>query len=62
MTLLHISVERNDEDLARMALAAGADVNIRDLEYDGHALGWAWHFGRENLKRLFTENSSDKGV
>jgi ribosomal protein S18 acetylase RimI-like enzyme len=62
MTLLHISVERNDEDLARMALAAGADVNITDLEYDGHALGWAWHFGRENLKRLFTENSSDKGV
>jgi ribosomal protein S18 acetylase RimI-like enzyme len=60
LSLLHFSVIRDDEDLARMALAAGTDVNMPDLEYDGHALGWAWHFGRENLKRLFTENSSGK--
>lgn len=51
-TLLHFAAERNDEELARLALSADADLHLKDKAYQGTALGWAQHFGHHNIAEL----------
>lgn len=51
-TLLHFAAERNDEELARLALSADADLHLKDKAYQGTALGWAQHFGHHNIAQL----------
>jgi ribosomal protein S18 acetylase RimI-like enzyme len=53
-TLLHFAAEGNDEDLARVALAHGADPAVRDQEYGGTPLGWAKHLGSRALVELLS--------
>jgi hypothetical protein len=52
MTLLHIAAQRNDIGLAELALAAKPDLTITDTMYNSTALGWAEHFGSEDVARL----------
>jgi len=51
-TLLHFAAERNDEELARLALSADADLQLKDKAYQGTALGWAQHFGHRTIAEL----------
>jgi GNAT superfamily N-acetyltransferase len=51
-TLLHFAAERNDEELARLALSANADLQLKDGAWQGTALGWAQHFGHFNIAQL----------
>jgi GNAT superfamily N-acetyltransferase len=48
-TLLHFAAERNDEELAQVALSAGPDLQLKDKLYQGTALGWAQHLGHRNI-------------
>lgn len=54
-SLLHIAVERNDEALAELALAAGPDLKWRDNTWKATPLEWANHFGYSNLSRMIRE-------
>ena len=49
ITPLHAAVLRDDTELARVVLAAHPDLNIADTEFRSTALGWARHFGREEI-------------
>ncbi|HVU96559.1 MAG TPA: GNAT family N-acetyltransferase [Puia sp.] len=51
-TLLHFAAERNDEELARLALSADADLQLKDKVYQSTALGWAQHFGHHTIAEL----------
>jgi GNAT superfamily N-acetyltransferase len=51
-TLLHFAVERDDEDLVRLALSARPDLRLKDNAYQSTALDWAKHFGRHSLIKL----------
>jgi predicted N-acetyltransferase YhbS len=55
LTLLHQAALRNDASLARMALKAKPDMNIKDKHYQATAYGWAHHFEREEIKQLIKE-------
>jgi GNAT superfamily N-acetyltransferase len=54
-TLLHFAVERNDEDLVRLALSARPDLRLKDNAYKSTALDWAKHFGHHSLIGLILE-------
>lgn len=51
-TLLHIAAERNDPELANLALSARPNLKIRDKVYQSTPLDWARHFGHEEIARL----------
>lgn len=51
-TLLHFGVERDDEELVKLALSALPDLRLKDNAYQSTALDWARHFGRHNLIEL----------
>ena len=51
-TLLHFAVERNDEELVRLALSASPDLRLKDNAYQSTALDWAKHFGHRTLIEL----------
>jgi GNAT superfamily N-acetyltransferase len=50
--LLHLAVEWNRPDFARLALARGADTTARDRSWDATPAQWAEHFDRPALARL----------
>jgi GNAT superfamily N-acetyltransferase len=54
-TLLHVAVEWDDEALARVALAHGADRTVRDRAFGGTALDWADQLGRPRLVALIRD-------
>jgi ankyrin repeat protein len=51
-TALHMSIENNAIDIARLLLDAGADPNVRDDKFDATALRWAEYFGRPDFAEL----------
>lgn len=51
-TLLHVAAERNDIELAKLALSARPNLKIKDKHYRSTALDWARHFGNEAIARL----------
>ncbi|HLZ89853.1 MAG TPA: GNAT family N-acetyltransferase [Puia sp.] len=51
-TLLHFAAERNDEELARLALSAGPNLQLKDKAYQGTALSWAQFFGRGAIVQM----------
>jgi GNAT superfamily N-acetyltransferase len=53
-TLLHAAVEWDAPEVAALALACGADPEVRDGTYNGTPLGWAQHLGREWLASLLS--------
>ena len=54
-SLLHIAAERNDAELAELALAAGSDPHWRDNTWKATPLEWANHFGYSTIARLIQE-------
>lgn len=56
-TILHIAAERNDIALAKLALSANPNLNIRDKIYHGTPLEWAHHFRRTEIIQLINEYS-----
>ncbi|MFT3747737.1 MAG: GNAT family N-acetyltransferase [Agriterribacter sp.] len=56
-TLMHIAAQRNDIELAKLALSSGIDLAICDTDYQGNALGWAIHFNRPEIIKLIQERS-----
>jgi GNAT superfamily N-acetyltransferase len=55
-TLLHVAVEWDDEALAAVALAHGADPLARDDASSATPLEWAEHLGRPRLAELLREH------
>jgi GNAT superfamily N-acetyltransferase len=51
-TLLHVAAERNDIELASLALSAHPNLKIKDKAYQSTARDWARHFGHEEILRL----------
>jgi GNAT superfamily N-acetyltransferase len=51
-TPLHEAAQRNDIELARLLLGAGADTSIQDSEFKSTPLGWARHMGRAEIVAL----------
>jgi ankyrin repeat protein len=51
-TLLHFAVESYNAAIVEIALAHGADPNVRDRTFNATPLGWAEHFGYEPIARL----------
>jgi Ankyrin repeats (3 copies) len=48
-TALHAAVSNDDAVLVRTLLESGADPSIKDARFDSTPLGWAQHFGHEDL-------------
>jgi len=51
-TLLHIAAERNDGELAELALSAHPDLQLKDKAFKATPLEWARHFGHTDIIRL----------
>jgi ankyrin repeat protein len=51
-TALHVAAMEGNADLARSLLALGAGPGIRDARFDSTPLGWARHFGQQDLVDL----------
>jgi hypothetical protein len=51
-TALHRAAEDGDIELARTLLRLGANPDIRDQRFDSTPLGWAHHFGHQQLVEL----------
>jgi ankyrin repeat protein len=45
-TALHMTIESDAMEIARVLLEAGADPNVRDDKFGATALGWAAFFDR----------------
>ena len=54
-SLLHVAAERNDAELAELALAFGSDPHWRDNTWKATPLEWANHFGNTMIVRLIQE-------
>jgi len=55
VTPLHVAVQRNDVELVRLLLTAHPDLDAQDALFHSTPLGWARHFGHEELIRLLSE-------
>jgi GNAT superfamily N-acetyltransferase len=53
--LLHVAAERNDAELAELALSAGSDPHWRDNTWKATPLEWANHFGYKTIARLIQD-------
>lgn len=51
-TPLHIAVQRGDVPLAKMLIAAGANLNARDTQFRSTPLGWAEYLDHPLLARI----------
>lgn len=58
ITLLHIAAERNDLALAKLALSANPNLQIRDYIYNSTPADWAKHLHRREIYELITSPSS----
>jgi ankyrin repeat protein len=54
-SLLHVAAERNDGELAQLALSAGPDLQWRDNTWKATPLEWANHFGYAEIARMIRE-------
>jgi GNAT superfamily N-acetyltransferase len=52
MTLLHVAAERNDIELAKLALRYHPDLSIQDAVHRGTPVDWAMFFRRTEILRL----------
>ena len=59
-TLLHVAAERNDAELAELALSAGSDPHWRDKTWKATPLEWANHFGYTTIAQLIRERKKVK--
>ena len=59
-TALHMTVENDAIEIARMLLDAGADPNIRDDKYNATVLKWADFFSRDAFAQLVRERGGHR--
>jgi GNAT superfamily N-acetyltransferase len=52
VTPMHVAVENNDLDFARLLLRFGPDLDLKDKAYKSTPIGWAEHFGRTEILEL----------
>jgi predicted N-acetyltransferase YhbS len=52
---LHVAAERGDAELARVLLAAGADLEVQDTQFHSTPLGWARHFQRTEIVQMIEQ-------
>lgn len=52
LTPLHVAVERNDPELARVILAAAPDLSLQDTSWHSTPLGWATHLGHAEIAEM----------
>jgi GNAT superfamily N-acetyltransferase len=55
LTPLHIAVERNDLELARVLLASRPDLTLTDNQFQATATGWAHHLKRIEMQHLLEQ-------
>jgi GNAT superfamily N-acetyltransferase len=60
-TPLHTAAERGDTQLARLLLAAGADLSLQDAQFRSTPLGWARHLGRAEIVALIEAHEAAGG-
>jgi ribosomal protein S18 acetylase RimI-like enzyme len=56
-TPLHIAIERDDVELAKALIDAGASLSTRDAQFRATPLEWAEHLGREEIARMLRQGS-----
>jgi GNAT superfamily N-acetyltransferase len=61
ITPLHVAAERDDRELARLLLAAGAELEIEDPEFHSTPLGWARFFERTAIVAMIEQHQARKG-
>jgi hypothetical protein len=59
ITLLHEATSRGDVELARLALSANPDLNMKDKVYQSTPLGWARHLQHAEIIRLIEEHMTE---
>jgi ankyrin repeat protein len=59
-TALHKAAEDANLELAQTLLRLGADPNIRDQRFDATPLGWARHFGHQDLIDLLAPLTTEE--
>ena len=58
VTALHMAAGGGAVDVARVLLDAGADSRIRDTRFESDAIGWAEHFGQEEMSQLLMKRET----
>jgi GNAT superfamily N-acetyltransferase len=58
ITPLHAAAERGDAELARVLLAAGADLEVQDTAFHSTPLGWARHFERTEIVAMIEQHQA----
>jgi ribosomal protein S18 acetylase RimI-like enzyme len=58
ISALHIAAWQNDLALATLILSANPDLSIKDNTFHATALGWAQHFGHEEIVRMIEQHVS----
>jgi hypothetical protein len=56
-TPLHIAIERNDIELAKLILTVPNDLDAKDAVFRSTAVGWAHHFQRNDMLALLEEHT-----
>lgn len=56
LTPLHIAVERNDIELARLLLTVPHNLDLKDTQFRSTALGWARYFERNEIIALIEQH------
>ena len=54
VTPLHLAASQGHADIVDLLLASGADSSIRDSKHDSDSIGWAEHFGQEDIVRILS--------
>jgi predicted N-acetyltransferase YhbS len=55
LTPLHVAVQRNDVEFAKLLFTVPHDLEIKDTQFHATALGWAQHFQQREMITLIEE-------
>ncbi len=59
VTPLHIAIERNDIELAKLLFTFPVDLTIKDREFESTPIGWAHFFQRKEIIALIKHSYTD---